>query len=260
MSDWPIPPIAASPVPPTRCSTPSTRRRGQSSGRARTKSRAGITGAASPSPTAACTSARSTACSIALGSRGSFMKNRHAVLLFGLFPALTHAQFGRGGGDWMTAGSDAQRSSWIRTDAKISPASLRKGGFDITFKIAADPSARQSLAAPLTLNSYIDRKSTRLNSSLVAISYAVFCLKKKKEMHVNYCLFAASARILGACNAPGSPDLSPIFEFFFCNDAATTEIYTLSLHDALPISAVAGSGASSACGAGGSGSAAGASA
>src|SRR5690625_4944989 len=28
-----------------------------------------------------------------------------------------------------------------------------------------------------------DRKSTRLNSSHVAISYAVFCLKKKKIMH-----------------------------------------------------------------------------
>src|SRR5437868_9233609 len=27
-----------------------------------------------------------------------------------------------------------------------------------------------------------DRKSTRLNSSHVSISYAVFCLKKKKEM------------------------------------------------------------------------------
>ena len=27
----------------------------------------------------------------------------------------------------------------------------------------------------------IDRKSTRLNSSHVVISYAVFCLKKKKE-------------------------------------------------------------------------------
>src|SRR2546427_12554374 len=26
------------------------------------------------------------------------------------------------------------------------------------------------------------------------------------------------------------------FLFFFCNDTATTEIYTLSLHDALPIS------------------------
>src|SRR5690625_5581182 len=28
-----------------------------------------------------------------------------------------------------------------------------------------------------------DRKSTRLNSSHVAISYAVFCLKKKKNKH-----------------------------------------------------------------------------
>src|SRR5690606_40466060 len=30
-------------------------------------------------------------------------------------------------------------------------------------------------------NTRIDRKSTRLNSSHVKISYAVFCLKKKKE-------------------------------------------------------------------------------
>src|SRR2546426_11411499 len=28
----------------------------------------------------------------------------------------------------------------------------------------------------------------------------------------------------------------PFFSFFFFNDTATTEIYTLSLHDALPIS------------------------
>src|SRR5207253_10258673 len=35
---------------------------------------------------------------------------------------------------------------------------------------------------PVTLNeeTNVDRKSTRLNSSHVAISYAVFCLKKKK--------------------------------------------------------------------------------
>src|SRR5436853_5189579 len=30
-----------------------------------------------------------------------------------------------------------------------------------------------------------DRKSTRLNSSHLGISYAVFCLKKKKNTHVN---------------------------------------------------------------------------
>src|SRR2546426_1662389 len=31
-----------------------------------------------------------------------------------------------------------------------------------------------------------DRKSTRLNSSHLVISYAVFCLKKKKKLHVKY--------------------------------------------------------------------------
>src|SRR5690554_7778994 len=31
-----------------------------------------------------------------------------------------------------------------------------------------------------------DRKSTRLNSSHVRISYAVFCLKKKKKKNINY--------------------------------------------------------------------------
>src|SRR5215510_15309258 len=33
-----------------------------------------------------------------------------------------------------------------------------------------------------------DRKSTRLNSSHVAISYAVFCLKKKKEGAIVACV------------------------------------------------------------------------
>src|SRR5690606_41767142 len=33
-----------------------------------------------------------------------------------------------------------------------------------------------------------DRKSTRLNSSHVKISYAVFCLKKKKREHGDICI------------------------------------------------------------------------
>src|SRR5256885_5652716 len=37
--------------------------------------------------------------------------------------------------------------------------------------------------------------------------------------------------------------LSVRFFFFFFNDTATTEIYTLSLHDALPISRAAAAGA-----------------
>src|SRR5204862_3919168 len=35
---------------------------------------------------------------------------------------------------------------------------------------------------PLALRGAEDRKSTRLNSSHVEISYAVFCLKKKKQV------------------------------------------------------------------------------
>src|SRR5690606_41913300 len=34
---------------------------------------------------------------------------------------------------------------------------------------------------PATSNAVVDRKSTRLNSSHVKISYAVFCLKKKRK-------------------------------------------------------------------------------
>src|ERR1035441_8337547 len=78
-----------------------------------------------------------------------------------------------------------------------------------------------------------DRKSTRLNSSHLGISYAVFCLKKKG--FITWGLFLRSR---SAC-PPRSPARSCSrdacrFCLFF-NDTATTEIYTLSLHDALPI-------------------------
>src|SRR6266478_6096553 len=98
----------------------------------------------------------------------------------------------------------------------------------------------------------LDRKSTRLNSSHSQISYAVFCLKKKKDP-TSTALFSTEktdvsrsvelgvnrmAKALGAlqrslrCSAHGHS--APASLCFF-NDTATTEIYTLSLHDALPI-------------------------
>src|SRR3712207_6922616 len=50
----------------------------------------------------------------------------------------------------------------------------------IEFNITAEPVGNND---PTTTNSTIklDRKSTRLNSSHANISYAVFCLKKKKH-------------------------------------------------------------------------------
>src|SRR5688572_31729282 len=50
-----------------------------------------------------------------------------------------------------------------------------------------DPSKRRivffDLADPSRRDRDVDRKSTRLNSSHSQISYAVFCLKKKKTKH-----------------------------------------------------------------------------
>src|SRR5476649_825221 len=96
-----------------------------------------------------------------------------------------------------------------------------------------------------------DRKSTRLNSSHTVISYAVFCLKKKTRHQPDRPPedttgdrrpqqptppLAARARIrrLGT-GLVRAGDRGLHLAHFFFNDTATTEIYTLSLHDALPI-------------------------
>src|SRR5258708_11502041 len=47
---------------------------------------------------------------------------------------------------------------------------------------AADAIADRACLPVGAFGSYRDRKSTRLNSSHQIISYAVFCLKKKKEI------------------------------------------------------------------------------
>src|SRR5207253_5189933 len=58
-------------------------------------------------------------------------------------------------------------------------------GSGVTTVVLADdhPVVRQGLRSLLEAEGdfEVDRKSTRLNSSHVAISYAVFCLKKKKK-------------------------------------------------------------------------------
>src|SRR5256885_10829454 len=41
---------------------------------------------------------------------------------------------------------------------------------------------------------FVDRKSTRLNSSHLVISYAVFCLKKKKRTIENYEVVTMTSR------------------------------------------------------------------
>src|SRR5439155_10102118 len=64
--------------------------------------------------------------------------------------------------------------------------SYEQQGLILTEHAALDDGNQGKLAATLFLESdrsraAADRKSTRLNSSHVAISYAVFCLKKKRK-------------------------------------------------------------------------------
>src|ERR1022692_4816616 len=82
-----------------------------------------------------------------------------------------------------------------------------------------------------------DRKSTRLNSSHLVISYAVFCLKKKNTTIPTGDTSAALSPSRPWNESVRTPRSSQacLDIFFFFNDTATTEIYTLSLHDALPI-------------------------
>src|SRR5690625_6472029 len=72
-----------------------------------------------------------------------------------------------------------RRSSDLRPPAarKRGPAAQPAGGFR-----AFGPLGGRAAAAPAP--GARDRKSTRLNSSHVAISYAVFCLKKKRKIQM----------------------------------------------------------------------------
>src|SRR6202048_861573 len=97
----------------------------------------------------------------------------------------------------------------------------------------------------------LDRKSTRLNSSHVSISYAVFCLKKKAMQSPLLSSFAAVVIAVspvcfsqefvrslgGAFTEPTRAFIlgAQVTAIFFFNDTATPKISTLSLHDALPI-------------------------
>src|SRR5262245_3000264 len=47
--------------------------------------------------------------------------------------ASPHAQ-GRGGAAWSTAGGDAQRTGWVRTDPRISKESAAKSGLQLLWK------------------------------------------------------------------------------------------------------------------------------
>lgn len=80
-----------------------------------------------------------------------------------LWTGMAQAQFGRGDGGWSTVGGDAQRSSWVRTDAKISKDSMQKPGFQLVWKLKLnnDPRQLNGLTPPPLMDRYIGIKGFR---------------------------------------------------------------------------------------------------
>jgi hypothetical protein len=95
---------------------------------------------------------------------------------FVLFASLSNAQFGRGGGAWNTAGADAQRSSWARTDARISAASMP--GFSFLWKVQVNNDAKQaySLSQAVMVDAYIGYRGFRSYAFLAGSSNNVIAL------------------------------------------------------------------------------------
>src|SRR6516165_8360213 len=94
---------------------------------------------------------------------------------------------------------------------------------------------RPSFAAG-SVGARVDRKSTRLNSSHSQISYAVVCLKKKRQAARSDRDHAKDDPVHETAGGDGRySDHERVDLRYFLNDTATTPEHTLSLHDALPI-------------------------
>lgn len=110
------------------------------------------------------------------------MRKLAALIIFclgaGLVWATDAKAQGRGGTDWMTSNGDAQRSAWVRTDAKISPETMQKPGFKFLWKLKLNNKPRQlnSLAPPSTLERLIGYRGFRMLGFVGGSSDTIFTI------------------------------------------------------------------------------------
>jgi outer membrane protein assembly factor BamB len=80
--------------------------------------------------------------------------------------------------DWITAGHDSQRSSWVRGDPKISIATMAKPGFELVWQIKLSNEARQliSLTPPALFDFLIGYRGFRSLGFVGGSSERIFTL------------------------------------------------------------------------------------
>ena len=121
------------------------------------------------------------------------------ALLPSVFIPLAQAQFGRGGGAWNTAGADAQRSSWARTDNRINSTSMPGFAFLWKVKLANDAKQQYALSPAVMVDSYIGYRGFRSYAFVGGASNNVIALDSdlgRLEWNKN---FGATGQSSAAC-------------------------------------------------------------
>jgi hypothetical protein len=117
-----------------------------------------------------------------------------------------HAQ-GRGGPSWTTNQGDAQRSAWIRTDAKLSIEAMQKPGFRFLWKATLDNRVRQlhNLTQPVTLANIISYKGFKALAFVGGSSDMVFSIDYDlNRMFWTRRLGAATSASAATLSCPGA--------------------------------------------------------
>jgi len=115
--------------------------------------------------------------------------------------------------DWTTAGYDAQRSSWVRAEGKISAATLQRPGFQLLWKVeVADPStAERALTPPVLLDLVIGYRGFRALAFVTAPSDHVVAIDTdlgRVEWERQFAPGAPSPGGLPACVREMTPNLA----------------------------------------------------
>jgi outer membrane protein assembly factor BamB len=124
------------------------------------------------------------------------LKSLRSAFCLALTVSLVFAQ--RGGNDWMTAGFDAQRSHWVRSDNKINPASMTASDFKLVWKYEL----KSPSTPPALLDFYIGYRGFRTLGFLGSQNNKVTAIDTdmpREEWQKDYGASAAP----GSANCPG---------------------------------------------------------
>src|SRR5690606_39870226 len=119
---------------------------------------------------------------VTMACRIAYYKVHYPAAFYAVYFSVRAEEFDAG---LVVRGEEAIRREMQRLDQKGADATARDRNMVTILEVVLEALARGIRFRPVDLDASdplrLDRKSTRLNSSHVKISYAVFCLKKKSQ-------------------------------------------------------------------------------